>query len=974
MADGDAHRSTATTLFSVVARFRQSEIAYNETLRILITKFTNPLKTYGLVDDAVLEAIFDEIKTLCDRSSEMMTAIENSISTNANISSLYTLLNPELLSLFKEYCHKVPFMDRLITKSSEKSERFSAFLNVQQRSAGTTLERLLLQPSIHAAEYITILREFLNCVDKESDVFSDITAYIMSWESLDREIEEQLRVARNERKLAEIQLSYPDTELHLLPKEEETADPLLKATFADLKWSRRLSAPSALFKFMSSERSSLHNRSSWKTAQNSGTRLTLAASAKRQFIREGSIFVGKEDAKKRFVTLLNDVILIGKPRGRGMYSLKSSMSLHLTWVIPHLSMATDPIIVLGTPQEREVFFRFVDIAERDSWKQDLDRCIDNSKVASIQSEGHVNVTALLESGPVTDKPSLVETFEVTVSTRSFELITLVLARFGVSGEAVDAYSLWELTFTGVQELREYDCPFAIFLAGKALNLFGDVCHFILRKKSAPSLSGEELPSNLSVIYKGNSPAAPRHKKPAHKPNNSASNIEKQQKPDPLNSSTGSGTIKTKGLLFGVSISELMANGKLPSPVMTMLAKLYREGPSTPGIFRKSASAKMIQQLCDRLNEGNVVDFQEVPIITIGVLFKNFLRNMPDSLLPLAMYNDFISTIRIENVETRISAVSELLAALHESSLYLLTLVIVMLDAILRNSEENSMTAHNLAICVGQSLMWPEKAEDVLKNEVPPFIEFLLSHCSELFPKMGLVEPSLALFERSNSEAFLLESPHLTPASSYSQLDLDNHPAFTNYPCEPGSPRLKNARRHDSSDSSSVLSSFGLGNLSPTLSHSNPSLATQTKLGAKPADRLSFPRSVSELSKCNDGATRLDIASSIVRSPSASAGVSAVRTSPLAVSSPNAASSPFGNSLNGTVDDMQLASSRRSRLEVLPLPSIMTISPGGSIANVTSVSPALENVANPWASTTINAASDNDSDADDFFNELETTII
>ncbi len=47
---------------------------------------------------------------------------------------------------------------------------------------------------------------------------------------------------------------------------------------------------------------------------------------------------------------------------------------------------------------------------------------------------------------------------------------------------------------------------------------------------------------------------------------------------------------------------------------------------------------MIQQLCDRLNEGNVVDFQEVPIITIGVLFKNFLRNMPDSLLPLAMYN------------------------------------------------------------------------------------------------------------------------------------------------------------------------------------------------------------------------------------------------------------------------------------------------------------------------------------------------
>ena len=42
---------------------------------------------------------------------------------------------------------------------------------------------------------------------------------------------------------------------------------------------------------------------------------------------------------------------------------------------------------------------------------------------------------------------------MTVSTRSSDLIALVLARFSVSGEAVDAYSLWELTFTGVQELR-----------------------------------------------------------------------------------------------------------------------------------------------------------------------------------------------------------------------------------------------------------------------------------------------------------------------------------------------------------------------------------------------------------------------------------------------------------------------------------------------------------------------------------------
>ncbi len=50
-----------------------------------------------------------------------------------------------------------------------------------------------------------------------------------------------------------------------------------------------------------------------------------------------------------------------------------------------------------------------------------------------------------------------------------------------------------------ENFTEYDCPFAIFLAGKALNLFGDVCHFILRKKSAPSLSGLNVLGSISGI-------------------------------------------------------------------------------------------------------------------------------------------------------------------------------------------------------------------------------------------------------------------------------------------------------------------------------------------------------------------------------------------------------------------------------------------------------------------------------------------
>lgn len=49
-----------------------------------------------------------------------------------------------------------------------------------------------------------------------------------------------------------------------------------------------------------------------------------------------------------------------------------------------------------------------------------------------------------------------------------------------------------------------------------------------------------------------------------------------------------------------------------------------------------------------------------------------------------------------------------------------------------------MTAANLGICIGQSLMWPTTTEDILKNDVPPFIEFVIDHASEVMDGKDIV--------------------------------------------------------------------------------------------------------------------------------------------------------------------------------------------------------------------------------------------
>jgi hypothetical protein len=48
--------------------------------------------------------------------------------------------------------------------------------------------------------------------------------------------------------------------------------------------------------------------------------------------------------------------------------------------------------------------------------------------------------------------------------------------------------------------------------------------------------------------------------------------------------------------------------------------------------------RVVQEVVDRLNDGLHVDIHEIPIITVGVIFKHFLRTLPDSLFPLSLYD------------------------------------------------------------------------------------------------------------------------------------------------------------------------------------------------------------------------------------------------------------------------------------------------------------------------------------------------
>lgn len=69
----------------------------------------------------------------------------------------------------------------------------------------------------------------------------------------------------------------------------------------------------------------------------------------------------------------------------------------------------------------------------------------------------------------------------------------------------------------------------------------------------------------------------------------------------------------------------------------MLQQLLGKGPFTQGIFRKSANARSVRELRDKLDSGAAVTWDHVPVLVTAATLKDLLRSLPDPLLTSSLY-------------------------------------------------------------------------------------------------------------------------------------------------------------------------------------------------------------------------------------------------------------------------------------------------------------------------------------------------
>ncbi|NWI77333.1 RHG25 protein, partial [Dryoscopus gambensis] len=209
-----------------------------------------------------------------------------------------------------------------------------------------------------------------------------------------------------------------------------------------------------------------------------------------------------------------------------------------------------------------------------------------------------------------------------------------------------------------------------------------------------------------------------------------------------------------GMVFGQRLAETMAYeqkfGQHQVPILVQKsAEFIREhGVSEEGIFRLPGQDNLVRQLRDAFDAGERPSFdRDTDVHTVASLFKLYLRELPEPVVPWLQYEDFLLCGQaLEADETKgHQELLKQLSLLPRDNYNLLSYICRFLYEIQLNSSVNKMSVDNLATVIGVNLIRP-KIEDpaiIMRGtpQVQKVMTVMISDHEKLFPPSKDVPPS-----------------------------------------------------------------------------------------------------------------------------------------------------------------------------------------------------------------------------------------
>nr|XP_033494738.1 rho GTPase-activating protein 29 isoform X1 [Epinephelus lanceolatus] len=220
-------------------------------------------------------------------------------------------------------------------------------------------------------------------------------------------------------------------------------------------------------------------------------------------------------------------------------------------------------------------------------------------------------------------------------------------------------------------------------------------------------------------------------------------------------------------LFGIDFTQAAKNSQdgIPFIIRKCTSEIENRALNIKGIYRVNGAKSRVEKLCQAFENGkDLVELSDLYPHDISNVLKLYLRQLPEPLILFRYYNDFIGLAKesqriiVEELEaTRLSPtpvtpaqvsvdlnrvlfkIKDLLRQLPPAHYKTLQFLIEHLHRVTEQSEENKMTASNLGIIFGPTLIKPRQADaDVSLSSLVDYpyqaliVELLIRHYQMIF--------------------------------------------------------------------------------------------------------------------------------------------------------------------------------------------------------------------------------------------------
>ena len=193
-----------------------------------------------------------------------------------------------------------------------------------------------------------------------------------------------------------------------------------------------------------------------------------------------------------------------------------------------------------------------------------------------------------------------------------------------------------------------------------------------------------------------------------------------------------------------------------------LNELEDRGLNDQGLYRVGGVVSKVKKL---LNQGldpqpgdghlDLADPKVWESKTIASAVKQYFRDLSKPLMTHTLYNKFIEAVKLESDEQRMKELQGLVHKLPIASREILKVLIRHLSKVASRSDKNLMTASNLGVCFGPTLLRPreETVASIMdikfSNQV---VEILIENCDTFFSHSVLASDSSPdVFSRSSCQ-------------------------------------------------------------------------------------------------------------------------------------------------------------------------------------------------------------------------------